>query len=104
MFAVPFAAFKVKPNPDDRSTMALVLDETQKQLEGSVGFDEEHWPNFANEKFQPELSKRYGVNYDRDGDFTDLNYVTAIKWISPENEHAGKEVLKNILERKAKRY
>ena len=64
MFAVPFAAFKVKPNPDKRSTAVLVLDVTQKQLEGSVGFDEEHWPDFSDQKQQLEMYRRYGVDPD----------------------------------------
>jgi sporulation protein YlmC with PRC-barrel domain len=61
MFAVPFAAFKVKPKQSDRADMALVLDVTKKQMEGAVGFDEDHWPNFADAKFEMELHKRYGV-------------------------------------------
>ncbi|MCA9130058.1 MAG: PRC-barrel domain-containing protein [Planctomycetales bacterium] len=65
MFAVPFAAFKVKSDPDDRSDVVLMLDVTQKQMEGAVGFDEEHWPDFADKKFQIELDKRYGVGRDR---------------------------------------
>ncbi len=61
-FAVPFAAFKFQQHPDSRDETIVVLDVTQKQLEGSTGFDEEHWPNFADQNFTSDLHKRYGVS------------------------------------------
>ncbi len=78
MFAVPFGAFKFQQDPDHRDKNILVLDVTQKQLEGSTGFDEDHWPNFADQKFTSELHKRYGVsiNVNRGGVNIDLNSKT----------------------------
>lgn len=81
MFAVPFAAFKIRPNPSDRSQTVLMLDVTQKQMEGAVGFDEDHWPDFSDKKFQTELYDRYKVkrdagvkiDADRDGVNIDVN-------------------------------
>lgn len=62
MFAVPFEAFKCQQDPDDRDEHVLVLDVTQKQLEGAKGFDQDHWPNFGDRNFTGELDKRYGVD------------------------------------------
>lgn len=61
MFAVPFEAFKWQRDPNDAKETVLVLNITQQQLEGAVGFDESHWPDFADQKFTSELDKRYGV-------------------------------------------
>jgi len=63
MFAVPFEAFKCRENPKNKDYHILVLDVTKKQMEGAMGFDEAHWPNFADQKFTSELYKRYGVEY-----------------------------------------
>jgi sporulation protein YlmC with PRC-barrel domain len=61
MFAVPFSAFKCQQDPDDADEYVLVLNVTQETLEGAQGFDEEHWPNFANRNFTNEVDRRYGV-------------------------------------------
>jgi sporulation protein YlmC with PRC-barrel domain len=65
MFAVPFEAFDVKHDPDDPDAHILVLDVTQRQLEGAEGFDENNWPDFGDHEFCEELDRRYGI--DRDG-------------------------------------
>lgn len=61
MFAVPFEAIQCKPDPDDRDDHVLVMNVTQKQLEGAKGFDEDNWPNFADRNFTDELYRRYNV-------------------------------------------
>jgi sporulation protein YlmC with PRC-barrel domain len=61
MFAVPFEAFKVRQDRQDADETVWILDVTQQQLEGAVGFDQDHWPNFADPKFTSQLDKRYGV-------------------------------------------
>lgn len=61
LFAVPFEAFEVRPEADDPDNMLLVLNVNQEQLEGAQGFDDEHWPNFADPTFTSEVDKRYGV-------------------------------------------
>jgi hypothetical protein len=65
MFAVPFEAFKVKMDPDDADDedpdYVLTLDVTKEQLEGDQGFDNDHWPDFADSKFTQELDRRYKV-------------------------------------------
>jgi sporulation protein YlmC with PRC-barrel domain len=61
MFAVPWEAFRFRQDPDDADERYLVLNVTQQQLEGAEGFDQDHWPNFADPKFTAELDKRYGV-------------------------------------------
>jgi sporulation protein YlmC with PRC-barrel domain len=60
MFAVPFEAFKIQRNVNGDTV--LVLNVTQQQLEGAVGFDENNWPNFADQSFTSELDKRYGID------------------------------------------
>jgi sporulation protein YlmC with PRC-barrel domain len=72
LFAVPFEAFQWKREADDADDYHLVLNVTQQQMEGAVGFDQDHWPNFADQNFTRDLDKRYGVdrrarNRDRDG-------------------------------------
>ena len=68
MFAVPFEAFQCKVDPDDRDEHILVLNVTQKQMEGAKGFDQAHWPNFADKTFTSELDKRYGVDRTHNAD------------------------------------
>lgn len=62
LFAVPFAAFKIRQDKDDRDEYLLVLDVNKKTLEGAEGFDQEHWPDFADPKLTRELDIRYGVD------------------------------------------
>jgi sporulation protein YlmC with PRC-barrel domain len=61
MFAVPYEAFRWRTAADSRGEHMLMLNVTQKQLEGAVGFDENSWPNFADPKYTEDLDKRYGV-------------------------------------------
>jgi sporulation protein YlmC with PRC-barrel domain len=61
LFAVPYEAFVCKADPNDPKTRSLVLDVTQKQLEGTEGFDENNWPDFADQKFLSDLDTRYNV-------------------------------------------
>lgn len=68
MFAVPFEAFKVQRSGDDPGEIVLVLDVTQEQLEGSVGFDENNWPDFADKQYTAEIYKRYKVDRLTRGD------------------------------------
>ncbi len=61
MFAVPYEAFKCEMDPDNPGHHRVVLNVTPQQLEGAVGFDETHWPNFADDAFTTELYHRYKV-------------------------------------------
>ena len=68
LYAVPFEAFKVGIEADERGNddideddYVLMLNVTQQQLEGAQGFDEENWPNMADPQWAAELDKRYGV-------------------------------------------
>jgi len=75
LFAVPFQAFKVRQNPDDpsdRGDNVMVLNVTPAQLKGAVGFDQEHWPNMADQTFIRDLDKRYGVEHTRDRNGVEL--------------------------------
>jgi len=64
LFAVPFEAFRVRQNtsaltPGDYT---LTLDVTKDQLQGAQGFDNDHWPDFANASFTQELDRRYKID------------------------------------------
>ncbi len=61
MFAVPFEAFKFKRKANDSDETVLVLDVTPEQLKGSVGFDENNWPDFADKEYTAEIYKRYKI-------------------------------------------
>lgn len=61
MFAVPWEAFQVKTDKNDRDDYHLCLDVSQEKLEGAKGFDQDNWPNFADQNWAQELDNRYGV-------------------------------------------
>ncbi len=65
MFAVPFEAFKIKQKTDSPNEHTLILNVTQKQLEGATGFDKDHWPNFADASYLADLNKRYDVKHKK---------------------------------------
>lgn len=64
LFAVPWEAFRCVQDEDDADEYNLVLDVTPEKLKGATGFDQETWPNFADQSFASELDKRYGVKRD----------------------------------------
>ena len=66
MHAVPLKAFKMKKNTDDKDDACLVLNVTQKQMEGETGFDESNWPSSADQTFTSNMNKRYGVSEHAD--------------------------------------
>lgn len=37
---------------------------TKEQMKGAKGFDEDHWPNFADRTFTDDLYRRYNVKRD----------------------------------------
>lgn len=61
LFAVPFEAFKVQVDPEDRDDYVMILNITQQQLEGQQGFDQDNWPDMADRQWAMDLDKRYGV-------------------------------------------
>jgi sporulation protein YlmC with PRC-barrel domain len=65
LFAVPFEAFHVSHNPNDRNDRndyVLTLDVTKDQLSGAQGFDSDRWPDFADTNFTQDLDRRYKVS------------------------------------------
>ncbi len=64
LFAVPFEAFRVRQNTSALSPgdYTLTLDVTKDQMKGAQGFDNDHWPDFANASFAQELDRRYNVD------------------------------------------
>ncbi len=62
---MPFEAFQFRAARNDSNERVLVLDVTQTQLEGSVGFEENNWPNFADESLTNDLDRRYKVQRNR---------------------------------------
>ena len=61
LFAVPFSALKCQADRDDPAERVMILNVTQEQLKGATGFDEDHWPNFADRNFTNQIDKQYGV-------------------------------------------
>lgn len=68
MFAVPWEAFRCQADKDDPEDHYLVLNVTEKQLDGAKGFDQDNWPDFADRNFTDQIDKRYGVQRKRDRD------------------------------------
>ncbi len=64
LYAVPFKAFSFHKDPDDAENTILMLNVTQRQLEGAQGFNEQTWPNFADRRFTDQVDARYGVIRD----------------------------------------
>ncbi len=70
IFAVHFENLKWQQDPNDHDELVMFLNGTQKQLEGQTGFDEDHWPNFADRKVTARLDGRHGFERqmpNRDG-------------------------------------
>lgn len=65
LFAVPLDAIQFRTNPNDTDEVILVMDISQDRLDQSEGFDQDNWPNGADEGFQERMRHRYGV--DREG-------------------------------------
>jgi len=65
MFAVPFEAFHVRKKDTNDDDYVLVLNVTKEQLDGAEGFDNDRWPNFADQKVTSELNRRYNVDRNR---------------------------------------
>jgi sporulation protein YlmC with PRC-barrel domain len=61
LFAVPYEAFRYQVDPNDQNEYAFVLDVTKPQMEGAQGFDQDNWPNFADNTFTSELDRRYRI-------------------------------------------
>ena len=57
LFAVPFKAMEM--NADEH---CFVLDVDKKRLETAHGFDKDHWPDMADQSWQTEVHRIYGVD------------------------------------------
>lgn len=62
LFAVPVEAFSYRTGPNGSDDPKLTLNISKEKLEGAEGFDEDQWPDFADEQFSRELDRRYGVD------------------------------------------
>ncbi|MEO8543208.1 MAG: PRC-barrel domain-containing protein [Burkholderiaceae bacterium] len=54
LFAVPLLAMK-----QDAANKCFVLDTNKKALENASGFDKDHWPDFADRKWQTSVHDHY---------------------------------------------
>lgn len=61
LFAVPYEAITAQRDANQRDSFVLVMNVTQQQLEGAKGFDQDHWPDVADNAFLDEMYKRYRV-------------------------------------------
>lgn len=55
LFAIPFNAFEY-----DFSKSNYVLDVSKERLQAAPGFDADHWPSMADEKWNRDVYKYYG--------------------------------------------
>lgn len=62
LFAIPWDNFRV-----DAETERLILDVPKERLKDAPGFDEDHWPNFAEPTFASELRQHYATRPAHDG-------------------------------------
>lgn len=56
LFAIPWDNFRV-----DAETERLILDVPKERLKDAPGFDEDHWPNFAEPGLANELRQHYAA-------------------------------------------
>ena len=54
LFAIPFSAFKY-----DMTKNEYVLDVSKERLKAAPGFDADHWPSMAEEKWNRDVYKYY---------------------------------------------
>lgn len=55
LFAVPWSALKL-----DAANKRFVLDVEKDRLESAPGFDKDHWPDMADQKWATEIHTYYG--------------------------------------------
>ena len=55
LFAIPFNAFQYDINKSN-----YVLDVSKERLQAAPGFDADHWPSMAEEKWNRDVYKYYG--------------------------------------------
>ena len=60
LFAVPWEALKL-----DTENKRFVLNVDSEKLESAPGFDKDHWPNMADEKWADSIHSFYGTHYKR---------------------------------------
>lgn len=58
LFAVPVDAFRLAKN-EDGDTYHLVLPVDELTLKKAPGFDEDHWPDFADKTWSDKINKHY---------------------------------------------
>lgn len=56
LFAVPWEALEIR---DVNGSLVAFLDVDKKRMENAQGFDKEHWPDMANEKWRTENDRPY---------------------------------------------
>ena len=56
LFAVPLQAMRL-----DTVDEAFVLNESKERLENAPGFDKDHWPNSADQKWQNDVRSYYNL-------------------------------------------
>ena len=59
LFAIPFSAFEYKITESDLVDSEYVLNVARERLQAAPGFDPEHWPLMADEKWHRVLHDYY---------------------------------------------
>ncbi|WP_417396672.1 PRC-barrel domain-containing protein [Gimesia chilikensis] len=108
IFAVPFEALAVLPNNNHEHYHRFLLDVNQEQLDGATGFDQDHWPDFADQEFLNRLDRRYNIRRDQEVTSSNAviraNQLLNLKVLNIEDHQIGKveEIILDTAHRKAR--
>lgn len=59
LFAVPLKAMKLQQDQDGEAFFVVDID--KQRLENAQGFDNDNWPNFADQSFTSAVNQTYGI-------------------------------------------
>ncbi|QGQ22427.1 PRC-barrel domain containing protein [Gimesia benthica] len=108
MFAVPFEALTVLPNNNHEHDHRFLLKVDQEQLDGATGFEQDHWPDFADQELLNKPDRRYNVRQDPDAPPSNAviraNQLLNLKVLNIEDDQIGKveEIILDTAHRKAR--
>ena len=61
LFAIPWRALKFQHDPDKDKNF-VIFDVTEETLKQTPGFDKDHWPDMADQRWMQDVDKHHGVN------------------------------------------
>ncbi len=64
LFAVPWNSFQCRT--DDNGKYYFTLDVSEEMMKTAPGFDQDHWPDFADETWSKDVDQFYGIKPSKD--------------------------------------